>query len=138
MPDKESKVGDRVVAISHTDDDKMCHIYGCGVYEGDYIMPTVKNGGPVGVIADMARKLGHKNPRIKLDDGNIVWGCECWWGPESVLDKIPKTSIVKANIRNERKPYLEDKNAKQKAKSKNSRIKSKSMAHSSASNRRRG
>ena len=20
------------------------------------------------------------NPRIKLDDGSTIWGCECWWG----------------------------------------------------------
>lgn len=21
-----------------------------------------------------------KNPKIRLDDGREVWGCECWWG----------------------------------------------------------
>lgn len=22
-------------------------------------------------------------PKIVLDDGQVVWGAECWWGPES-------------------------------------------------------
>jgi len=21
------------------------------------------------------------NPRIRLDDGSVIWGAECWWGP---------------------------------------------------------
>ena len=28
------------------------------------------------------------NPRIRLDNGKIVWGMMCWWGPE---DKIKKS-----------------------------------------------
>ncbi len=28
---------------------------------------------------------GHKNPCIKLDNGDIVWGRECWWGPEEEI-----------------------------------------------------
>lgn len=23
------------------------------------------------------------NPRIRLDNGKVVWGRECWWGPEA-------------------------------------------------------
>ena len=22
----------------------------------------------------------HENPRIRLDDGSMIWGCQCWWG----------------------------------------------------------
>lgn len=32
--------------------------------------------------------LGHKNPKIKLDDGTVAWGCECWWGPEEAVRKM--------------------------------------------------
>ena len=28
-----------------------------------------------------------KNPRITLDDGRVVWGCQCWWGPEEAIRK---------------------------------------------------
>jgi len=23
------------------------------------------------------------SPKIRLDNGSVVWGCECWWGPET-------------------------------------------------------
>lgn len=26
------------------------------------------------------------NPRIRLDDGSIIWGCQCWWG--EVIDGL--------------------------------------------------
>lgn len=28
-----------------------------------------------------------KNPCIKLDNGNIVWGMESWWGPEDKFEE---------------------------------------------------
>lgn len=31
--------------------------------------------------------LGFPNPKIKLDNGDIVWGCECWWGEEEKFKK---------------------------------------------------
>lgn len=27
------------------------------------------------------------NPRLDLDDGGTVWGCECWWMPEEQFDR---------------------------------------------------
>lgn len=59
----------------------------------------MKEGDRVGVITDAARPeygvyLGHQtggplgnypNPKIKLDNGSIVWGCQCWWGPEEEI-----------------------------------------------------
>ena len=29
---------------------------------------------------------GALNPRIVLDDGSILWGCECWWEP---VEEVP-------------------------------------------------
>lgn len=26
------------------------------------------------------------NPRLDLDGGGVVWGCECWWMPEAEFD----------------------------------------------------
>jgi hypothetical protein len=41
-------------------------------------------GKPVVPMTDEAiRELAIQscsNPRIKLDNGKTVWGCECWWG----------------------------------------------------------
>ncbi len=32
---------------------------------------------------------GMKNPKIQLDTGEIVWGIQCWWGPEAqILEQI--------------------------------------------------
>lgn len=28
------------------------------------------------------------NPRLDLDGGGTVWGCECWWMPEAEFDKF--------------------------------------------------
>lgn len=62
-------VGSRVGAILGTDADKpkTLNFFGYGVYDGD--LPN----GPMGQFP---------NPRITLDSGEVVWGCECWWGAE--------------------------------------------------------
>lgn len=28
------------------------------------------------------------NPKIELDDGRVVWGYQCWWGPEDKFDEF--------------------------------------------------
>jgi len=83
-----SKAGDRVVAISHSDEGGV-YIFGYGVYEGDFI-PTEA----VGVMADAAKEVGLKNPRIRLDNGDVVYGCECWFMSEDDF----KAGIAKAGI----------------------------------------
>lgn len=80
--------GDRVMAISHTKDGK-AFVFGCGVYEGDHKPEdhVLVLGVPFGESkADVpAFYERYRNPRIKLDSGKVVYGCECWWGPE---DKV--------------------------------------------------
>ena len=66
-----AKAGARVGAIRDATDSKV-NMFGYGVYDGDIKHPD----------------LGFPNPRITLDDGRIVWGCECWWGPEEKIKKI--------------------------------------------------
>jgi hypothetical protein len=34
------------------------------------------------------------NPRLDLDDGGTVWGCECWWMPEAEFDKFAGSRTV--------------------------------------------
>ena len=65
------KKGDRVGAIQSATDQEVI-FFGYGVYDGDIDHP----------------ELGFPNPRITLDNGRIVWGCECWWGAESKIKEM--------------------------------------------------
>ncbi|MBI4472199.1 MAG: hypothetical protein HY646_05990 [Acidobacteria bacterium] len=41
------------------------------------------------------RELNMTNPTIKLDDGRLVYGCECWWGaPEKALQLGKEIRVV--------------------------------------------
>ena len=73
----ERKQGDRVCAISHTDDEHI-YLYGYGVYEGKEVPP--KNVGGL--------NIGIPNPKIRLDNGDVVYGCECWWGTVEGVKKM--------------------------------------------------
>ena len=67
-----SKSGDRVIAISHSEDGV---IYSYG--EGEYIGKKIPAEEPF-------KSLGIENPCIKLDTGKYVWGYMCWWGPVDI------------------------------------------------------
>lgn len=67
------KVGDRIGAIlGTTSDDRTLQYLGVGTYQGDHIPPKEIGGF----------NLGLPNPKLVLDNGDVVWGCECWWGTE--------------------------------------------------------
>lgn len=88
-------IGKRVFAVSHADDDTV-YSFGFGTHEG---MQPRPGSGPLwsdadkafvrSVVADatdeevdaLLTRLS-LNPRIALDNGETVWGCECWWGAE--------------------------------------------------------
>ena len=75
-------VGDRVGAILSATADTV-HLLGYGVYEGYCTVPD----------------LDVENPKIRLDDGRIVWGYQCWWGSEEVVRaRIGDRKIVPATI----------------------------------------
>ena len=45
-----------------------------------------------------------EDPKIILDDGEVVWGCECWWGPEAGYASFRGTRVEKrCSIADERK-----------------------------------
>lgn len=67
-------IGMRVGAIAKADENTVT-FFGYGIYAGDEVPP-----------ADIG--LGFPNPKILLDTGEVVWGCECWWGPEAKVRQI--------------------------------------------------
>lgn len=71
--------GTRVGAV-HSADATTVKLYGFGIYEGEEIPPKEVN--------ELLSEIGISNPKIRLDNGNIVWGCQCWWGSEEKVKKM--------------------------------------------------
>lgn len=69
----------RVFALRNADDQK-AFSYGFGTYVGDQPCPVIN---------------GYLNPKIVLDNGaGVVWGCECWWGPEEAWEGYAGTREI--------------------------------------------
>lgn len=67
--------GEKVIAVLNYDvQTKTINMIGEGTYVGDEI--------PDGA-AGLASLVRGTNPKIVLDDGQVVWGCECWWGAKA-------------------------------------------------------
>ncbi len=75
------EVGERVGAVLRVGA-KAVEFLGYGTYVGDEIPETA-----VGSIAEGIAKVKRTNPKIELDSGEVVWGCECWWGREEAMKK---------------------------------------------------
>lgn len=71
--------GERVGAVL-SKDDKAIYFIGYGTYAGD----EVPDENAVGAGPTL-RRFEMANPKIVLDDGTVVWGCECYWGEEEGL-----------------------------------------------------
>lgn len=97
------KVGDRVGAICSGKGDTI-KIYGFGTFEGNHIPEEA-----VGPFAEAMRELKVENPRIRLDSGEVVYGCECWWGPENAIrEKLEAyKTILEVSIDEDRKRVSE-------------------------------
>lgn len=70
-------IGDRIGAVLSAKDG-IVKLFGYGVYAGDEVPP--RDGG---WMAEALHDVGATNPKLVLDDGQIVWGCQCWWGREA-------------------------------------------------------
>ncbi len=98
--------GDRVGAILGSSGREV-HLLGYGRYEGRARLGTEA----VGALASILRLLDRRNPRIRLDNGTVVWGCECWWGSErAVHERIRRWArqgrvIIRADIEEVRARY---------------------------------
>ncbi len=101
-------VGARVGAILKADNTEV-HLLGFGIYDGEHEPPFGPMGAPKAEYdawLEEAKAAGHvaqdyawKNPRITLDDGRVVWGCQCWWGPEEAIRKhIEGLRVIRASV----------------------------------------
>lgn len=91
-----AKQGDRVGAILGSKDG-VVRFLGYGTYQGMEVPPPEAGGF----------NLGHPNPKILLDSGKVVWGCECWWGAEGELRKWLKgcSEVLEVDIEEAREEY---------------------------------
>lgn len=83
------KKGDRVGAIFSSNIDKSVNFIGYGEYVGDFVPKEGAGWLAAGLIS-----RGVKNPKILLDSGKVVYGCECWWGPEEKVKHMLKDRVV--------------------------------------------
>ena len=75
----KTEIGERVIALMAVEG-KIVRSFGEGVYLGPQV-PDASLPGMAGVMG----QHHIPNPAIKLDSGEMVYGCECWWGP---VDKV--------------------------------------------------
>lgn len=120
MSEKNKKLepGSRVGAILNSDENQINFI-GYGVYEGDFVPPKPpfmkdwEEFDKLGkqILGDKyTTEMRLKSPKIKLDNGTVVWGLECWWGTEKSVQEVlaeiideGKKKIVNVNIDEMRK-----------------------------------
>jgi hypothetical protein len=76
----ETPVGARVGAIMDSEDG-VVNFIGYGKYVG--FQPT---------------KLGFENPKIELDNGKVVYGVQCWWGPEAEIKELLAAATKVNNV----------------------------------------
>jgi hypothetical protein len=77
-----AKPGERVGAICGETEDNTVEIFGYGVFNGYEVPPP-----GVKFMGIDLHEVKHENPKITLDNGQVVWGCECWWGPEAKIQQ---------------------------------------------------
>lgn len=91
--------GKRVMAIRSADDQK-AYSFGEGTYMGEEVPPPDVIG-PFGPLHDE----GITNPKIVLDNGEVVWGCECWFAAVETVRKMigsrPVELVTVADYRRE-------------------------------------
>ncbi len=97
-----SEPGQRIGAVLCANDDEV-ELIGFGTYEGDH----VPGDDAVGVMAKALKNMQVKNPKLVMDDGTIVWGCECWWGDENAVnEQIGNRKVVYVNMDKVRESYV--------------------------------
>jgi hypothetical protein len=91
------EAGIRVVAISHLDERFRCYLYGHGTYEGLFVLGDDSPSEPR-KPTDNDKLNPFRNPRIRLDSGEYVWGNMCWWVKESEYDMNPPAEEIYVDV----------------------------------------
>ena len=96
-----SNINDRVGAILGAKNG-VVEFLGYGVFVGNFELPEHVGG----------LNFGQVNPKIELDNGKEVWGCECWWGSEEqIKEELEKyDTVIEVDIEEVRKSNDENKN----------------------------
>lgn len=91
-----AKAGDRVLALSH-EEDGVVYVFGYGTYE-DWRRPSEvpEEHRPGGWMGEAMIEIDAPGPCILLDNGERVWGCECWWGLAEAAEKRIKGKPTRA------------------------------------------
>ena len=119
------ELGERVGAYQVTPDGKLTLFFGFGNYIGDAIPPQtvdwqsfldvndielVSSRGGELTPEELRKAYSDSSPVIALDNGEKVFGIECWWrperefeGPDGILSERPVRRITVADYR--RKQY---------------------------------
>ncbi len=100
--------GSRIAAFLSIDTGKgEAEFLGFGTYVGDGIPPIAG-----GTLPEYLRGLLQTNPKFVLDNGDEVWGYECWWGSEEEMKKqMANWTITEVSIQEAReraKKYAEE------------------------------
>lgn len=79
--------GNRVGAIMSADPKtKIVELAGFGVYKGEEVPPA-----GITFMGMSLHEVQQTNPRIDLDNGHTIWGCQCWWGEEEPVKEMIET-----------------------------------------------
>lgn len=76
----------RVGAYASLNGDTM-ELFGYGILEDN----SIPNTDDVKMFGKSLKEMHLAKPSIKLDSGERIWVCECYWGPESEIQKKRKT-----------------------------------------------
>lgn len=93
------EVNSRVGAILSLSDGT-AKFLGYGTYVGNHIPEDCDKGS----FLELLKEQGISNPKIVLDNGKIVWGCDCWWGSEQQVEKYLKSAkkIINVDLRSKK------------------------------------
>ena len=97
-----ANTGDSVCAILSADKNNV-HLIGYGKYLGD----EIPDRHEIGSLPKALHLASAKNPKLQMNDGSIVWGCECWWGDiDSANEFIGNRNIINVDMEKERSQQL--------------------------------
>jgi hypothetical protein len=95
-------VGERIGAILSANTEHV-RFLGFGVYVGNEVPPRpapmlgaktweefdeMMSDSEASLRESGEWPMRHPNPKLVLDNGDVVWGQECWWGPEARVQQI--------------------------------------------------